>query len=692
MKIDIRGRVDNLRLAASHGLRPVFEAIANSVHAIEDRQDREEVEGQIEIVVYRDTGQEVLHQDKRKSDPISEFEVSDNGIGFDETNFESFETSDSRHKVARGGKGIGRLLWLIAFDRAVVQSVFSDAAGNLKRRSFKFTYSERGTQDSRLEDALGSTVGTTIKLIGFKSKFRDACVKSLESLAQRIIEHCLEFLAMPSAPSMVLRDATTGQSIDLNSVFAEHFRTSQDDFEIGGQRFRLTHVMSSPRPNETHTVNYCAHNRAVVTDALSNDVPNLDTSLHDEERDRKFIYSGYLSSPALDERVLPERTRFEFPEPGQLVADSELRWERVKSATIERVTRYLSVYTEKIRAEKEDRILEFVETIAPQYRPLLKHRPFAIDDIPVNIPDDRLDVELYKRNQKYDLELQEQYHEILGDRVSMDGFNAFASQYDEFWQQWNERGDSELARYVVHRKATLDFLRTRLRRGSDGKYQLEDAIHEVVFPMRAETSDVPEDRTNLWILDETLAYHHYLASDKQLRSMKKTIKSNSQKEPDIVIFNRPFAFSEGEGVRYDSLVVVEFKRPLRDDYAADDNPIEQVIGYIKEIRNGDALDKHGRPIRFPAGMPIHAIIVCDFTPKLIEQANDSNFKRTADQDRYFFFHDNHGAYFEIMSFDVMMDLAERRNRILFDKLGLKAGAGLPAIAADTPNAWSNGQV
>src|SRR5690606_6792942 len=46
---------------------------------------------------------------------------------------------DSDLKAAMGGRGVGRLLWLKAFDRASVDSVYIDGDGRKRRRRFTFT-------------------------------------------------------------------------------------------------------------------------------------------------------------------------------------------------------------------------------------------------------------------------------------------------------------------------------------------------------------------------------------------------------------------------------------------------------------------------------------------------------------------------------------------------------------------------
>jgi hypothetical protein len=82
---------------------------------------------------------------------------------------------------------------------------------------------------------------------------------------------------------------------------------------------------------------------------------------------------------------------------------------------------------------------------------------------------------------------------------------------------------SKLARHVAHRKATLGFLEQQIGLQDNGKYALEEGVHEVIFPLRSTSDDVRPNDMNLWILDEQLAYHYYLASDKKFGSSREFV-------------------------------------------------------------------------------------------------------------------------------------------------------------------------
>lgn len=49
---DLEGKIRNTNLPGSHFLMPLFEAVVNSIHAIEDKEEKN---GRIEILIYRET-------------------------------------------------------------------------------------------------------------------------------------------------------------------------------------------------------------------------------------------------------------------------------------------------------------------------------------------------------------------------------------------------------------------------------------------------------------------------------------------------------------------------------------------------------------------------------------------------------------------------------------------------------------
>lgn len=133
-------------------------------------------------------------------------------------------------------------------------------------------------------------------------------------------------------------------------------------------------------------------------------------------------------------------------------------------------------------------------------------------------------------------------------RQILEGLPVAPDALEEFLTESNEAGQASLAKYVVHRRRVLTLLKKSLQRNSAGAYSLEEVVHKIIFPLRTTSEDVPYEQMNLWMIDERLAYHSYLASDKQLASLEPVV-IDSRERPDIIVFNSPFAFPTGIPIR-----------------------------------------------------------------------------------------------------------------------------------------------
>jgi len=663
MDIDLPGRIRNTKLPHSHALLPLFEAIINSIHAVAESPRRDK--GVIRVHIERETQQALLPEAAGSVlQPVKSFVVADNGIGFTDVNFKAFSTADTRQKASQGGKGIGRFLWLKAFDHAEIDSTFQTPGGESFRRRFSLRLTTDGVEDHSVSQVSEGDIGTQVRLCDFKLEYQQQGPSSAEAIARRIVEHCLEHFVLGLAPAVYVDDSDSEVVYDLYEMFEEEVRvtTTVGVFEIFGRSFQIHNLRVSPSYQSGHRLHFCANNRAVKSEPLTGKIPNLVGSLHDPEH-RPFLYAGYVSGDYLDEVVNSERTGFVMPDEDSMLAEPS--WTSLLKEASQHASTFIAPYTESVRAAKEQQISEFAQRKAPQYRPLVKHRKDLLDEIPPDLPDDKLDLELYKANQVYDSQLREKSSTLLSSLEQGSGdWAVFEQQYGQFLEEWNEAGIAKLARHIVHRRATLDFLKATLRVTNTGKYQLESAIHRLIFPLKRTSDDVRADQMNLWILDEKLAYHYYLASDLPLHP--------SKDRPDILIFNAPSAFVN-DLPPFQSVVLIEFKRPLRNDYTDDENPIAQTYRYVNLIKSGNALDRAGRPITVKPDTPFYAYVVCDLTAKLKQQAAFASLVPTSDGLGFFGYNTQIGVYVEVMSFEKLVSDAERRNASLFDQLNLPRG-------------------
>lgn len=255
-----------------------------------------------------------------------------------------------------------------------------------------------------------------------------------------------------------------------------------------------------------------------------------------------------------------------------------------------------------------------------------------------------------------------------------EAYEDYRIRLHEYLKTAEDIKKSDLANYVAHRRIILDLLEKAIGRQCDGKYAREELIHNLIMPMGKTSDEIPFDTCNLWLVDERLAFHDYLASDKTLAAMPIT-DSNATKEPDLMAFNvfdTPVLVSDSQKLPLASIVIVELKRPMRNDAATgeDKDPIEQALGYLERIRNGNVTTKAGRPIPRSEDIPGFCYAICDITPTIEKRCKILGLTPTHDYSGYFGYNPNYRAYLEVISFDRLVNSAKERNKAFFDKLGL----------------------
>jgi len=319
-----------------------------------------------------------------------------------------------------------------------------------------------------------------------------------------------------------------------------------------------------------------------------------------------------------------------------------------------------------------DVIETYITQHAPQYR--IQLRPQyreRLACIPANLSKEQLDIELFKVQKDIELDHRQRAASIRAMPLdSTSGCDEYAALYRQYLDEENELGKAVLARYVVHRRTILEMLENALKVQDTGAYAREDLIHSLIFPMPTTSDEVDFARQNLWVVDERLAYHTHLASDLPMSRLT-AIDVDSRDEPDLVVFNTPRAFADTKSP-YQSVVIVEFKRPERNEYPAkDENPVEQVLRYVRKIKEGQAKDRDRRTINVGA-IPFYAYILCSLTPRMRAIAEDHDFVRTPDNEGYFKYHQSQGCYIEIVSYDKVLNDAKKRNRAFFERLQIPA--------------------
>lgn len=667
MLIDVRGKITEKKLAYSNTLLPLYEAIVNSIHAI--TEDSVTKPGLVEIEIIRTNQTNIDFPDTKVFESISDFIIKDNGCGFHEDNFKSFNRAHSTYKLDKGGKGVGRFIWLKAFEKAEIKSVYKEN-GELFFRHFYFEPTENGIERPKKEKAgIGQPRGTSVHLKNMKNDYQKWCNTDPEHIAFHIIEHCFVYFLNTDCPRIRLTDGKTTFLINDRFRLFTKGKVTLSKIQIRNQAFKV-HLVKMYNTSMDNKIHYCGHTREVQNEKLSIAIPELDNFLYDANGE-PFSIAAYVSGKFLDENVNEERTQISFSKnyDDKVNFPDEITQEEIRNGVITIINKELADVINGLSTERMKKVEDFIQK-HPRYKQLLKYKKEDLRKIPSTLSDEKFELELFKIQQRLDYEVKLDATEILKTIESVNDLEQFNSKYDKLYNKIIEVGNSKLSEYVLHRKLVLDLLEKHIKAGMDKRFATEDTIHKLIFPLRSFSDEIGFEDHNLWVIDERLAFHNYLASDKRF-SQVNVIDSNSDERPDILIFNKPFAFSENNKP-YSSIVLIEFKRPMRDDYTDEENPINQVMRYAREIIDNSIKDKNEKTFDLRPNTPMYAYIICDLTPKLRRTAEDSGFTRLPDNDGYFSFNSNYGLYIEIISFDKLIRDSKQRNKALFDKLNLSS--------------------
>jgi hypothetical protein len=657
---------------------PLFEAVVNSIHSI-DELTAERDFGKITVEILRAPFQTLpfdggkMKRGVPPSEEIVGFKIIDNGVGFHDRNMKSFATLDTDYKESQGCRGVGRLLWLKAFQSVTITSVYRDDAGSPMRRSFSFT-ATRGIEDEKKEACGPDDLPTTcVHLDGFHKIYREKSAKTPRTIASSILEHCLwYFVREGGAPTIRIKDDEDDLSLD--QVYEEYMfsEAKRESIEVKGSKFELTHIKLKASSSKPHFIAWCAGSRVVEEENLVGKIAGLHGKIREDDGD--FVYACYVTSPFLDQRVRSQRIGFDIEEESDdLFSETELTLNEIRNAVISSSGQYLDAYLQESKKAGQERVDKFVSHKAPRYRPIMARISSDKLSVDPDISDKDLDLLLHKHLSEIEGTLLSEGHEVMnfGENESPTDYQARLTNY---LKMADDIKKSDLANYVFHRKVILDILEKAIQRQEGGRYSKEELIHEIIMPLKKTSSEVRLDSCNLWLIDERLAFHNFLASDKTLSSMPIT-GCTETKEPDICalnVYDEPILIAEGQRLPLASIVIIELKRPMRNDAASGEekNPIEQALGYLERIRTGGAKTDAGRQIPDSNEIPGFCYIICDITPTVDRQCKTLSLTITSDKSGYFGYNPNYKAYIEVMSFDRLLNAARERNRAFFDKLGL----------------------
>ncbi|MCL1945351.1 MAG: ATP-binding protein [Firmicutes bacterium] len=660
--VKLKGRVKNFELSVNkeNFLVPIYEAISNSLHAIDNFCDDT---GKIDIKVERENDLSTeINKRQDGNEDIKSIVIKDNGVGFNNVNMNAFMESDTENKIQIGGKGVGRLSWLKVFNKISIKSCFINDDGFKCSRKFDFDDKSQDIDDALQVDIDNFEQGTSIVLDDIKQEYKKFVKTKSQTIATAIIKHCIKYFISKKATVIRLIDGEYNEI--LNDLYKEKVDNFIDDeyvVKVKEHDFYCRYLKVKKEILEKHELVLLGHERVVETVDLSKYIIDLPSIIDDEYKFICIVKSNYL-----DDNVDSTRTRFMLNKEQSEQSSMYLTINEIIDCIVKfDVNERVKGIVEPIRKERKEKVIDYVKR-NPKYKHLIESKPDIINKIKA-INDASIDNELNRANFEFENEQNEIVQQV---RCELKKENLEPEVYEKKFKEIVEASinlnKTRLADYVTHRKTIIDLFEDGLNLQDDGKYSREAYMHNLIYNMHRDSFDIDENGKNLWLIDERLSYYFYASSDIHFNNDKK------EERPDIMLFDKPIVLTDKKNTQevYDRIVLFELKKPMRHDLHRDaENPLKQILGYKRKIEDNEVLDKQGRYIKVNESTKYYLYVVCDIAPKFKKEIKE-NHNLTETIDGLGFYRMDNNLYIEVLTYDKILNDAKKRNEILFEKLGL----------------------
>lgn len=634
-------------------LFPLYEAISNFLHSIEERwQDDLEINGRIDIDI---------DIDRRR------VTVCDNGNGFDENNLTAFLTPMTGNKFERGGKGFGRFIAFKVFKKVRYSSKQKTSDNAIS--SGRYTYDPFSKDDNLIEierdqDLAPHTYdcGLTVEMSEPNTEYENyfylegaerGFSHSPEEIYSAIVDHFLVNFVQKKIPKhFTIR--LGGAPFDLYSYFYGSLTsagTKTIELLISDKQtpFAFTYFKVLESKLRKHRLYFYANNRAASD--LENISPGLNDGPFTETRDEGEVRYYYLVAVSSDffkssqsrDRITNLYGKIDFDGRKKSIKDHLIA--AAKSHILEIESAYTNARRSKMREQVEHLI-----SIDPVLRRGLGNS--TVEDFVQrrSITESReqlaQDLFIERMRKKFDFSK-------LDENTSLETLVSIVKS------KIPEDAKEALAVYVAYRNHVIKIFRELLNK-SDTGLATEDRVHQLIYPRYKDSEEVDYSSHNLWLLDDDLAYARYVSSD---RTPEGATRGKGDFAHDILIN------AKGE------LMIVEMKRPQKKGYdstkeANTNNPVDQLKKQIADIRKRKKVtSSKGREIEVSETEMVRGFILADWNTNLETYLRNEDFIITnfGGKMAYKYFHALN-MIIEVLAFDRLVDRASNRNEAFVQML------------------------
>lgn len=625
-------------------LLPIFEAMSNSVHSVTERYSAKNVhrDGQIIVTVI----------DGERDDDFS-ITILDNGMGLDSKNFDAFITPFTGNKLRRNGKGFGRFIAFKVFEDIVYESKKEDSDTTIK---FRFDiYSDEELIELKGSDVFAYKSGCSVTYSGIRDDYIERWQDlGEEDFLNHLTQNFLTYLVDGKMPDTVIN--YNGNVTNLRDHFSRVFDYEESHIfkltiESEEWEFKLDVArVKRGSPFDRHALLFFADNR-ILGRGRSIEA-KLGKAFFERDDGSEYVIIAAVSGEYLDENANNDRTFLEANE-------------KDISEIVDRACGLiLTTEKEQNRLIKSTQQSDVVELL--QGHPLLRFGLAGktieqyVENKPNSWTKERFVSDLAIQRMRAERRWTSYLKETFADE------DTFRDRKNELLSKVTDTYRDALSEYVVHRRAVIEVADNLRKLDHAAKMAPEDAVHDLIFPRNTDSTTTKYYRHNLWLLDERLSFVSYISSDRTLHGGR---RKAGDKIIDINFYDEVYV-AGGEGTT--AIMVVEFKRPGRDDYRwgkDGSDPVKQILDTVAQIRQrGSFITQDGSTIEVPATTVVTAFIIGDLEPSLRSIAEYYDFQESWDGKTFFHFHKKLNIYTEIFGYNKLLEDAKKRNGPFFDVL------------------------
>lgn len=684
---------------ATNIMQPLFEAFTNSLEAIDMRKRQNDT-----FLPYIHLNFYFNHTTENENDGLTRLSITDNGIGFDNENFNRLKVFKDDSK-GDGNKGSGRIQFIQFFITATYESIYSQD-GTYKLRRFVLSKAESFLRqnsilrlDKECELDNNSELKTTLLLDDLRAKVDAKFFNGLEinDIKEALLDHyilyfCVNRTRLPEIvinyyhgtnliatrkidtkdiPEVSHEDETINVPLSQISSDMKRVETSTENIEVNIKSFRLPYGQLKKNSVKITCKGEVVDSVKVKLDCLPLDM-QIGTSV--------FLF--LLSSKYFDERIGDSRDTLEILNRTEFKKRAKQHGRIEPQIVMDDLQAKVSVKAEEMYPEISEQKKIHAEQLATLKQTyMLSEEALAETDVNDSVED------ILKKAYIYDAKLIAErdaaYHSML-ERLNQLDTSAPAYRTDlerlvtEMAKAIPLQDKESLSRYVTHRKLVLDLMAKILHRETnyqniEGARNIDEKLlHNLLFTQHS--YDVCN--SDLWMLNEDYLYFRGV-SDQPLNQIK--IDGVKLFREEVTEEEERYLLSLGENRRIKrpdillfpserKCIIIELKTPetnlalhvnqikryanLLRNFTSDCFMIDTFYGYLigealepKDIRAVDGYFKYDPKFNF---------MYLPSTPIVYE--NDP----TGRQDG--------SLYMEVISYSEILRRAEKRNEAFISKL------------------------